>query len=135
MCSKTGRQFHEFCLARQVPHADNQITIFTESIINKKRRKKAKGAAIELIDVSKKAITQTDGAQSLEPSKGFQIGSTTQATWQGKKARAPRAKKGKKPIPPPRRRPRPADLSSAEWATQDDGSWLQLPHTHGLLAS
>jgi len=27
MCSKTGRQFHEFCLARQVPHADNQITI------------------------------------------------------------------------------------------------------------
>jgi len=69
MCSKTGRQFHEFCLARQVPHADNQITIFTESIINKKRRKKAKGAAIELIDVSKKAITQTDGAQSLEPAR------------------------------------------------------------------
>jgi hypothetical protein len=38
--SETGRQIHEFCLTRQVPHADNQTTTLTESINKKKDSKR-----------------------------------------------------------------------------------------------
>ena len=69
-----------------------------------------------------------DGTKSLEPARipDREHNPRAKTRWQGKKARAPRAKKGKKSIPPPRRRPHPADLSSAEWATEDDGFWFQV---------
>ena len=69
-----------------------------------------------------------DGTKNLEPARipDREHNPRAKTRWQGKKARAPRAKKGKKSIPPPRRRPHPADLSSAEWATEDDGFWFQV---------
>jgi hypothetical protein len=66
--------------------------------------------------------------QKVWSPQGFQIGSTIREQKPDGKGQ-----EGEEinPSPAPAH---PADMRGAEWATGDDGSWFQLPHTHGSLA-